>query len=71
MHIVSSRQTEEIQLGNDIVLTIVKVTGEKVRIGVNAPAHMKVLRAELDIHPTLPMPAANDKSDIARFRKAA
>ncbi len=46
MLIISRRQNEIVSLGN-ITLTIVKVNGEKVRIGVDAPADTKVLRAEL------------------------
>ncbi len=75
MLIITRRQTETVSLGNDITLTIVKVNGEKVRIGVDAPPHMKVLRAELeiDIQPQaeiIPFPTV-PVTDIARFRKAA
>lgn len=75
MLIVTGRQTETISLGKDITLTIVKVNGEKVRIGVDAPPHLKVLRAELEIdasshQQTIPFPTV-PVSDIARFRKAA
>jgi len=49
MLILSRRESECIHLGDDIVLTIVRVSGEKVRIGVQAPPHVKILRNELDI----------------------
>jgi carbon storage regulator len=78
MLIFSRRQTETISLGNGITLTIVKVSGEKVRIGVEAPPHMKVLRAELaegdnaaNEPNILPFPTKATQSDIARFRKAS
>jgi carbon storage regulator len=47
MLILSRRESESIHLGDDIVLTIVRVSGEKVRIGITAPSHVKVLRNEL------------------------
>lgn len=76
MLIIGQRQTESISIGNDIVLTVVKISGEKVRIGVQAPPHLKVLRAELDSEEccTIPFPtqaSTQPISDIAKFRKAA
>jgi carbon storage regulator len=63
MLILSRRESECIHLGDDIVLTIVRVTGEKVRIGVEAPPHIKILRNELEISATIPAisdePASN------------
>jgi len=49
MLILSRRESECIHLGDDIVLTIVRVSGEKVRIGVEAPPHIKILRNELEL----------------------
>jgi len=48
MLILSRRESERVYLGDDIVLTIVRVNGDKVRIGVEAPANVKILRTELD-----------------------
>ncbi len=49
MLILSRRESERIYLGDDIVLTIVRVNGDKVRIGVEAPSNVKILRTELEI----------------------
>jgi carbon storage regulator len=49
MLILSRRESESVHLGEDIVLTIVRVSGEKVRIGITAPPHIKVLRNELEV----------------------
>lgn len=49
MLILSRRESERVHLGDDIVLTIVRVNGDKVRIGVEAPAHIKILRTELEV----------------------
>ncbi len=48
MLILSRRAAERIYLGDDIVLTIVAVGADKVRIGVKAPAGVRILRNELD-----------------------
>lgn len=47
MLILSRKETEQVCLGNDIVLTIVRIAHDKVRIGVTAPSDVKVLRGEL------------------------
>ncbi len=52
MLILSRRESESVHLGDDIILTIVRVSGEKVRIGIQAPPHIKVLRNELEIEDT-------------------
>lgn len=49
MLILSRRESERVHLGDDIVLTIVRVNGDKVRIGVEAPPHVKILRTELEV----------------------
>jgi carbon storage regulator len=54
--ILSRKASECIHLGDDIVLTIVAVGNDKVRIGVQAPPGVKILRTELELDVTLPMP---------------
>ena len=49
MLILSRKESECIHLGDDIVVTIVRVNGDKVRIGVQAPSHVKILRTELEV----------------------
>jgi len=46
--LVLTRKTEQkIQIGNDITITILRVKGQAVRVGIEAPKSMRVLRAEL------------------------
>jgi carbon storage regulator len=77
MLILSRRESESICLGDDIVLTIVRVSGEKVRIGIEAPSHIKVLRNELevDVSPkaSAPVPANQpaSKSTPIQVRRAS
>jgi len=49
MLILSRRESERIHLGDDIVVTIVRLNGDKVRIGVEAPSHIRILRTELEV----------------------
>lgn len=48
MLVLSRKESERIKLGDSIVLTVVRVSGDKVRIGIQAPPDLLVLREELD-----------------------
>ena len=47
MLILSRKIDQKICIGNDIVLTIIDVTGDQVKIGVEAPNSVKVYRQEV------------------------
>jgi carbon storage regulator len=50
MLVLSRRESERIRVGDSIVVTVVRVSGDKVRLGIEAPADMLVLREELEPH---------------------
>jgi carbon storage regulator len=47
--VVSRKAGERILIGDKIAVTVVKVAGGAVRLGVEAPAEMAVMREELAI----------------------
>jgi carbon storage regulator len=47
MLVLSRQRDETIMIGDDIELTIVDIRGDKVRIGIKAPAHVAVHRKEI------------------------
>ena len=47
MLVLSRQRDETIIIGDDIEITIVDVRGDKVRLGINAPAHVPVHRKEV------------------------
>ena len=60
MLVLTRRESERIKLGNSIVLTVIRVSGDRVRLGIEAPPDVLVLREELQTqHPAavLPVPA--------------
>ena len=57
MLVLSRKETQRIRLGDSIVVTVVRVSGDKVRLGIEAPADMLVLRDELE--PRAGEPGAN------------
>ncbi len=48
MLVLSRKQNQRIRVGDSVVVTVVRVSGDKVRIGIEAPNSMRVLREELD-----------------------
>lgn len=54
MLVLSRKESEKIMLGDSIVLTIVRVSGDRVRLGIEAPSDMLILRKELDQAGSLP-----------------
>jgi len=47
MLVLSRKVNEKIKLGEDIEITIVAISGDSVRIGINAPRDLKILRNEI------------------------
>jgi carbon storage regulator len=47
MLVLSRKVGEGIQLGDDITVTLVKISGNMVRLGIQAPPHLPVARQEL------------------------
>jgi carbon storage regulator len=50
MLVLSRRKSQRIRLGDSIVVTVVQVSGDRVRLGIEAPADVRVLRDELELH---------------------
>jgi carbon storage regulator len=48
MLVLSRKQNERIRVGDSVVVTVVRVSGDKVRIGIEAPPEVRVLRDELE-----------------------
>lgn len=48
MLVLSRRESERIRLGKSIVITVVRVAGDRVRLGIEAPPDVLVLRGELE-----------------------
>lgn len=74
MLILSRREAECICLGEDIVVTVVAVSADKVRIGIRAPHGVRILRTELEKHPVpiLPLkPVHEPITNLAQFMRRA
>ena len=47
MLVLSRKPGEKIIIGNGITLTVIEVKGNQVRVGIDAPDDVRILRAEL------------------------
>jgi carbon storage regulator len=47
MLVLTRKQSQQIMIGTDIRITIVKVERNQVRLGIEAPSGMTILREEL------------------------
>ena len=47
MLVLSRQRDESIMIGDEVEITVVDVRGEKVRLGITAPAHVPVHRKEV------------------------
>ncbi len=52
MLVLSRRESERIKLGDAIVVTVIRVAAGRVRLGIEAPADIIVLRDELERNQT-------------------
>jgi carbon storage regulator len=49
MLVLTRKQGEQIRIGDDVVITVVRTKGKAVRLGIQAPSHVPVLRGEIAI----------------------
>lgn len=47
MLVLTRKHMESIQIGPDVRITVVKVSGDRVRIGIDAPKDVTVMRSEI------------------------
>jgi len=47
MLVLTRKQDEGFLIGKDITITIISIDGDKVRVGIDAPKHIRVIRQEM------------------------
>lgn len=47
MLVLTRRAGESVVIGDEVVVTVIEVRGEVVRLGIDAPRHVKVHREEI------------------------
>ena len=54
MLVLTRKTQEQIQIGDNIRITIVRVKGQSVRVGIEAPKDVRVVRGELTVGDSKP-----------------
>ena len=64
MLVLTRKQNEKIRIGDEITITVVRTKGKSVRLGIQAPSNLRVLRGEIvyDVEPE----RGSDESSIAK-----
>ena len=50
MLVLSRKESEQLLIGDDIVLTINRISGNRVAVGIEAPRDVRIIRGELNRH---------------------
>ncbi len=64
MLVLSRKLQEQIRIGDSIVITVLRIDGNKVRLGIEAPKETRVLRGELEVRPSTDVPQECEPSTV-------
>ncbi len=71
MLVLTRKTQQQIQIGNNIVITILHVKGQAVRVGIEAPRDVRVIRSEINDKVVEADPAvAVAPAEMTRSRRA-
>ncbi|HVC92369.1 MAG TPA: carbon storage regulator [Pirellulales bacterium] len=65
MLVLTRKTQQQIQFGDDIVVTILQVRGQSVRVGIEAPRGVRVVRGEIASKPARAKPPLSLEPDVA------
>ena len=63
MLVLTRKRTEMIRIGEDIVITVIHTSHGSVKLGIQAPRNVRVLRAELSDRPAMDAVASPEQAD--------
>jgi len=49
MLVLSRMKQQQLKIGDNVTVTVLQIRGKSVKLGVDAPADVRVLRAELEV----------------------
>ncbi|MCD0460719.1 carbon storage regulator [Roseiconus lacunae] len=70
MLVLSRKAGEKLMIGDDVVLTINRISGNRVAIGIEAPKDVRIVRGELNKAELAPAGAAPNTAPMGDARIA-
>ncbi|SFI18212.1 carbon storage regulator [Planctomicrobium piriforme] len=70
MLVISRKSEEFLKIGDDIVIKVIKTSNGSVKIGIEAPGGLRVLRGEL-LEAVCDLPKSSSRNRTARYRDFA
>ena len=67
MLVLTRRSNQSIMIGDDIEVSVLSVMGDKVRLGIDAPANIPVFRTEI----YLEIQSQEDEKELAKGEEPA
>ena len=61
MLVLSRHKNESIRIGEDVIITVVEIRGDKIRLGIEAPRDIPVHRSE--VYDAIKRQAAEEKEE--------
>lgn len=71
MLVLSRRMNEQIKIGRDITITIVRLKGNVVRVGIDAPKNVHIARSELLAKPKVDAEPTDAQAAATKSLRAA
>ncbi|RMG02010.1 MAG: carbon storage regulator [Planctomycetota bacterium] len=68
MLVLTRKPQQTIRIGDEIVVKILRTGPGDIRIGIDAPEHIHILRGELEVHAQGDRPPAEKPAGIRRPR---
>ena len=65
MLVITRRLGEKVVIGNGVTVTVVEVQGKRVRVGIEAPGQVRILRGELACWQEEPAACDDGPADLA------
>jgi carbon storage regulator CsrA len=65
MLVLTRKQEEQIRIGDQIVVTVLRIKGNTVKIGIDAPRSIRVIRTELPVEENAAAEGAAEQSTQA------
>lgn len=63
MLVLSRKEGERIMIGDDIALTVIRTNRNDVRLGIDAPTGIRIMREELAVRNTCEIPGIHTNGD--------